>query len=324
MKLKPVLKTNLKLTFAVTITLLVGVFCTTSTYAHYNQNPSSFSEYPKNKHGQTYGIGSDASYHGDKEPNLIKALGDDGKTTGYVLATDLNGFQPKNPKEAIEWQKKNKGPRVIPLYDVNGEKIIGTFTVGSNQSSTINCPIAAKSFFTMKASSNKVEDFLKLQTTYKSSYKDDKCYNITPDFISQNSPFTIFKYDKSCETFLLYENKLYPIGIGWGGFGITSMALADINNDGKQELYFTFSFGSGIHRSKIGYFDSSTAKQVLFNDIIWNEDAILTTDSNNNLCVGTANIKLTNFVDFEISQKDTIYHAEFKNNAISLVSIKND
>lgn len=133
MKIKFGLRKNFKLTFIIIIALLTGAICSSSTYVCYSHNYATVSQYPKNKYGRTYGIGSDAIYHDDKEPDFIKAVGDDGKTIGYVLATDLNGFQPKNPKEAIEWQANNKGDRVIPLYDVNGEKVIGTFTVGTRQ-----------------------------------------------------------------------------------------------------------------------------------------------------------------------------------------------
>ncbi len=133
MKTKFDLRKNFKLTFVIIIALLTGAICSSSTYVCYSNNYSTVSQYQKNKYGKTYGIGSDAIYHDGKEPDLIKAMGDDGKTVGYVLATDLNGFQPKNPKEAIEWQAKNKGGRIISLYDVNGEKVIGTFTVGTRQ-----------------------------------------------------------------------------------------------------------------------------------------------------------------------------------------------
>lgn len=133
MKIKFNLRKNIKFTFVIIITLLTGAICSSSTYVCYSNNYTAVLQYQKNKYGKTYGIRSDAIYHDGKEPDLIKAMGDDGKTIGYVLATDLNGFQPKNPKEAIEWQAKNKGYRIIPLYDVNGEKVIGTFTVGTRQ-----------------------------------------------------------------------------------------------------------------------------------------------------------------------------------------------
>lgn len=83
--------------------------------------------YPQNEKGQTYGSALDApSYEG--EPDLIKAYGIDG-TIGYVKKEDLDGPMPKTPEEAVRLTKEAK-PREIPLYDVDGETIIGKFIVG--------------------------------------------------------------------------------------------------------------------------------------------------------------------------------------------------
>ncbi|TDF95184.1 hypothetical protein [Paenibacillus piri] len=85
--------------------------------------------YPKNKNGQTYGSAADAASP-ETEPELISAIGVDG-TSGYVLKKDLDGEQPKSPEEAIAIQNsRSPGGRDIPLYNVDGEAIIGVFHVG--------------------------------------------------------------------------------------------------------------------------------------------------------------------------------------------------
>jgi hypothetical protein len=85
--------------------------------------------FPKNKNGQTYGSNADAATS-VKEPELISAIGVDG-TAGYVLKKDLDGEQPKSPEEAIARQNgRPPGGRDIPLYDVDGENVIGVFHVG--------------------------------------------------------------------------------------------------------------------------------------------------------------------------------------------------
>ena len=61
------------------------------------------------------------------EPDLISAIGIDG-TVGYVKKEDLNGPQPKTPEEAVKLNEAK--PREIPMYDVDGENIIGKFIVG--------------------------------------------------------------------------------------------------------------------------------------------------------------------------------------------------
>jgi len=84
--------------------------------------------YPKNKNGQTYGSAADATSP-ETEPELISAIGVDG-TKGYVLKKDIDGEQPKLPEEAIAIQNsRSPGGRDIPLYDVDGETVIGVFHV---------------------------------------------------------------------------------------------------------------------------------------------------------------------------------------------------
>lgn len=85
--------------------------------------------YPKNKNGQAYGSATDATSP-ETEPELISAIGVDG-TKGYVLKKDIDGEQPKSPEEAIAIQNsRSPGGRDIPLYDVDGETVIGVFHVG--------------------------------------------------------------------------------------------------------------------------------------------------------------------------------------------------
>lgn len=73
-----------------------------------------------NEDGQSYGIESEDS------PDLIAAQGIDG-TYGYILSNDLYGPEFSTPEEAVNWQKKHNGKRVIPLYASDGKTVIGEF-----------------------------------------------------------------------------------------------------------------------------------------------------------------------------------------------------
>ncbi|WP_179088701.1 hypothetical protein [Paenibacillus amylolyticus] len=85
--------------------------------------------YPKNKNGQTYGSAAYATSP-ETEPDLILATGVDG-TDGYLLKKDMDGEQPKTPEEAIAIQNsRSPDGRDIPLYDKDGETVIGVFHVG--------------------------------------------------------------------------------------------------------------------------------------------------------------------------------------------------
>jgi len=85
--------------------------------------------YPKNKNGQTYGSSVYATSP-ETEPDLILAFGVDG-TEGYLLKKDMEGELPKTPEEAIAMQNsRSPEGRDIPLYDKDGETVIGVFRVG--------------------------------------------------------------------------------------------------------------------------------------------------------------------------------------------------
>ncbi len=133
---------------------------------------------------------------------------------------------------------------------------------------------------------------------YDSGYEDDECYNITPQYIKENSDYTIFKYDKSCESFLLYQGEVYELGVGFGGYGVVSMTLADLNEDTEPELYFTSSWGSGVHRSQAGYFDPSQKQVVVFDYSNFNADMLVADNGKSGLSLYAAEITdMSSFVD---------------------------
>lgn len=86
--------------------------------------------FPKNEAGETYGSGRDVSPY-EKEPDLLEAIGIDGKT-GYVRLTELNGETPKTPEEALAMQAKQT-TRYINLYKSDGKTVIGKFKISSGK-----------------------------------------------------------------------------------------------------------------------------------------------------------------------------------------------
>jgi hypothetical protein len=75
--------------------------------------------------------------------------------------------------------------------------------------------------------------------------------------------FQITSGSQSFETFVISDGEVARIGRGFGGNGVTSMCVADLNKDGKPDLVYSFSWGSGIHRSEVGVlvFGGTVAKQ---------------------------------------------------------------
>lgn len=163
--------------------------------------------------------------------------------------------------------------------------------------------------------------FLKLQKDFKSGYDKDRSYNITPASIKENSDYAIFKYAQSCASFLLYGGKVYPMGSWLGGLGVTSMKLADLNGDGEDELYFTYSWGSGIHRSHAAYFDPVAKRITAFAYVHLNGDMIITDDGKGRLSLHTAAVSnMDDFVNFDMEAVDFIADIVFTDGQITLDS----
>jgi beta-lactamase regulating signal transducer with metallopeptidase domain len=177
-------------------------------------------------------------------------------------------------------------------------------------------PLAPSSKLEIRPSSDGVDDFLQLLGTQRpSGYDNDTCFNITPDFVGSHSPYRIFKFSQSCASYLLYGDAVYPLGEYFGGSGIDSVALADLNRNGQYELYFTFSWGSGLHRSQLGYFNPQDNRVTVLERVtalepaILNSDCILTLNADNALCVSTAELVFVSdggFVSFDITAKAQI------------------
>ena len=111
-----------------------------------------------------------------------------------------------------------------------------------------------------------VEEFLNLAKERDVSFESvelENCYNITPDFVKENSDYKIFKFKDTAETYIIYENEIYKIGNNKRERGTTSFALADINQDEKLELFYTYIWKvSEVSRTNISYFDPITKKEI--------------------------------------------------------------
>ncbi len=180
-------------------------------------------------------------------------------------------------------------------------------------------PLAPESELTIISSDTQVSDFLKKMQGFTTYYETDECYNITPVFVAANSDYSIFKYNNSTESFILYDGEIYSIGTCFGGFGITSMALADLDKDETYELYYTFSWGSGLHRSHVGYFEPINKEIHVFeDDALFNSDMILTVNNSGDLCVNSATLDMDDFVNFTIRAQDFIGTLDFEENQVVL------
>ena len=133
--------------------------------------------------------------------------------------------------------------------------------------------------FEMTPSKTGVDEFLANNPTIKSTYKDDELFNITPQEITDNYGFKVFKYSENCETYLEYKEKTYQLGSGWGGPGTVSFAVADFNGDKHYELYFTYSWGSGLNHAVIDCFDTSSSVKFEGFDQYWSDDVVFAVEN---------------------------------------------
>ena len=109
-------------------------------YTTYESNSSplislvakSISAVPTNENGEVYGSEIFLEAIGVKA-DLISAIGENG-VEGYVKATDLDGPAAKNPTEAVKQVRAN---RIIPLYESDGETVIGSFIIQNEDSAII-------------------------------------------------------------------------------------------------------------------------------------------------------------------------------------------
>ncbi|MCB9854108.1 MAG: hypothetical protein H6818_00360 [Phycisphaerales bacterium] len=54
------------------------------------------------------------------------------------------------------------------------------------------------------------------------------------------------------QAFLIHGDEVIKLGESFGGMGFQDSCVSDLDEDGHPELLFTYSYGSGIHRSQVG------------------------------------------------------------------------
>ncbi|MCM0650249.1 hypothetical protein NBE98_17935 [Clostridium swellfunianum] len=105
-------------------------------------------------------------------------------------------------------------------------------------------------------------DFAKEHDIKEIDINIEAFHDITPENVFKETKAQIFKNGKNSQSYLLYEGKLYNLGRSFGGYGIVDIVTCDFDKDGKKELIYTYSWGSGIHRSCIGHFDLLQKREV--------------------------------------------------------------
>src|SRR5262249_5419376 len=69
--------------------------------------------------------------------------------------------------------------------------------------------------------------------------------------------FQVTEGVRQCETYVIKSGEVFGIGAGFGCVGVNSLGVADLNQSGRPALVYTYSWGSGIHRSHVALCDIS-------------------------------------------------------------------
>ncbi|WP_159883879.1 hypothetical protein [Paenibacillus puerhi] len=99
-----------------------GPLSTSTLVSEEKIHPSYF----RNKEGKTFGSAIYAETE-EQMPDFVKAYGVGG-TRGYLKKEDMHEEMPKTREEALALTLARKD-REIPLYDVDGETLIGVFLI---------------------------------------------------------------------------------------------------------------------------------------------------------------------------------------------------
>jgi hypothetical protein len=166
-----------------------------------------------------------------------------------------------------------------------------------------------------------VDAFLSALGDFQSGYENDACWNITTDNLRDYSGYSVFKFDTSCASFLLYEGEVYPLGEWFGGFGVTSMEIWDSNGDGIDELYYTYSWGSGIHRSHAAYFDPAAKKTTAFDYVNMDGDMVFAPGSGGLSLYAASPETIESFTKFRMGVHEYLGSVEYKDGQIVLSSV---
>ncbi|HEY5562319.1 MAG TPA: hypothetical protein VIK72_11300 [Clostridiaceae bacterium] len=149
-------------------------------------------------------------------------------------------------------------------------------------------------------------------------------YEITPKNVKEQIGCQIFKVNYTCETYVVNKSKVYAIGIGFGGYGVVNIETCDLDADGKKDLIYTFSFGSGMHRSHIGIFNFSKEKEELLDFEQMNEDIMLEKKSDNNFKIYSAKVSSENldFIHLELTKQEQVVDVKSVEGKIEVIKYR--
>lgn len=145
--------------------------------------------------------------------------------------------------------------------------------------------------------------------------------DITPENIKNEIGCQIFKVNHTCETYVIYNGEFFRIGFGFGGFGVISLETCNFDKDEQTDLIYSFSWGSGLHRSHIGIFNLKDKKETWLDFVHLNEDITLQKLSDDRFNIYNCELELKedlNYTQYKVKPKKILGELIAKNGNIQV------
>ncbi len=106
-----------------------------------------------------------------------------------------------------------------------------------------------------------VDEFLEKLSKTKELSPNVEYFNVLPKELSELYGFELYECSGVSDNYIFYDGEIYELEKGfWSISDPNSMALADIDGNGAPELYYIWSWGSGMSHTYVAYFDFLTQK----------------------------------------------------------------
>ena len=150
-------------------------------------------------------------------------------------------------------------------------------------------------------------------------------YEITPENVKEEIGCQIFKVNSTCETYVVNKSKVYSIGLGFGGLGVVDIEPCDLDDNGEKDLIYTFSWGSGMHRSHIGIFNVAKEQEEWLDFKQLNEDIMLEKISETNFKIYIAKVSSENldFIHLKLSKQEQVANVKSVGGKIGVIKYIN-
>lgn len=214
------------------------------------------------------------------------------------------------------------------------------YTVGENQCAAVEGTDSI-TVYSLNPTKSDVDSFYEMIDNAESNgvevgdlallYDEKNCYWIRTIPENPSAPrledlwMYLYKDSNTGASHFCFENKVVRFIGNDGGLGVTSLALGDLDNDGWNEIYFTYSWNSGTYCSQAGYFDTKTSEVFYFGDYMCPDSELIFTSENDTLTFCKA--ELTDYEDkvhFELEAEKSIAEIVCNGGEIEIESFSDD